>query len=770
MNMAIKSAMAVIDSRYYLLAIFDEIMNQCAEANGCRMWMCKSMGMSQYYDMLLNFYGKERLRFIYLVRDPRDVTLSFMKTPVGDCHPYAIAKKWAKLQNHALQILSDAPELVHQVRYENILSNKVQEVSKINEFMGARGDCRTLRRGSVVMLANDEELSCRAKQGREALNAKQLSYQFKNLSRGDSFTKQQFAKYLAEMEDKDMHIVESVAFEEMTRLGYDPLLVGKTVESLVFTEALVENYEALNSKLIEKMISDLAVENPDDLHRRKVQSDVLKSSLVYYTQSFSQLDLDRDNLYEDIEGEDNGKANIKFDVTDIEFNQWPSRGASQAGFLSRDSVSQRFELEETRTLSLGEDINVTFAAATQRGYYPSDREKLNQDSFLSGVKAECHDKHGKNDSKKNKRKKSFALFSVFDGHGRDGTTCSQTTREIVEREFIEDIELSKEEKSGTIVNMKNALQEVREQRRQQNKAAAEASLIKETLKKAYHKADEEMKSGDMDSDASGTTAVSLCISSDSQLHVAHVGDSRCILISSSNDTRTHQGGTSCRHDIKVLTKDHSPHREDEKARIKACGGIVMTSDQYDHDHAKSRMTTNTPSSSNEPKRVWSKEGKWPGASFTRSIGDHNAKELGIIADPEFETMCLPSDETLFVVGSDGVFDFLTNDDVAEITQSNADPADACRAIVGMSYHRWSVNEERTDDITVIVGKISKKKKRKSALKFMNKFLSSPLRSWLAQKTAGRGHNLKVKKHLLDGGEERSLSTDVTGHTVVSLVS
>ena len=85
----------IIDGKYYLLAIFDEIMNKCAEANGCRMWMCKSMGMSQYYDMLLTFYGKERLRFIYLVRDPRDVTLSFMNTPVGDCHPYTIATKWA---------------------------------------------------------------------------------------------------------------------------------------------------------------------------------------------------------------------------------------------------------------------------------------------------------------------------------------------------------------------------------------------------------------------------------------------------------------------------------------------------------------------------------------------------------------------------------------------------------------------------------------------------------------------------------------------------
>jgi hypothetical protein len=103
-----------VDSKFYLLAIFDEIMNHNADANGKRIWMCKSMGMSQFHDILLTFYGPERLRYIYLVRDPRDVTLSFMKTPVGDCHPYTIAKKWAKLQRFALQILSQTPELLHQ--------------------------------------------------------------------------------------------------------------------------------------------------------------------------------------------------------------------------------------------------------------------------------------------------------------------------------------------------------------------------------------------------------------------------------------------------------------------------------------------------------------------------------------------------------------------------------------------------------------------------------------------------------------------------------
>ena len=65
---------------FYLLGIFDAIMNFFTRQNGKKLWMCKSMGMTKFHDLLLEFYGDKRLRYIYLVRDPRDVAMSFMKT------------------------------------------------------------------------------------------------------------------------------------------------------------------------------------------------------------------------------------------------------------------------------------------------------------------------------------------------------------------------------------------------------------------------------------------------------------------------------------------------------------------------------------------------------------------------------------------------------------------------------------------------------------------------------------------------------------------
>jgi serine/threonine protein kinase len=69
-----------LESGAYLLAVFDSIMNYFTKATGKKIWMCKSMSMSKFHDLLLEFYGEKRLRYIYLVRDPRDVAMSFMKT------------------------------------------------------------------------------------------------------------------------------------------------------------------------------------------------------------------------------------------------------------------------------------------------------------------------------------------------------------------------------------------------------------------------------------------------------------------------------------------------------------------------------------------------------------------------------------------------------------------------------------------------------------------------------------------------------------------
>lgn len=54
-----------------------------------------------------------------------------------------------------------------------------------------------------------------------------------------------------------------------------------------------------------------------------------------------------------------------------------------------------------------------------------------------------------------------------------------------------------------------------------------------------------------------------------------------------------------------------------------------------------------------------------------------------------------------VIASDGVFEFLTNQMVADIVARFADPLEACKSIVNAAYNMWLQYEVRTDDITII---------------------------------------------------------------------
>ena len=54
-----------------------------------------------------------------------------------------------------------------------------------------------------------------------------------------------------------------------------------------------------------------------------------------------------------------------------------------------------------------------------------------------------------------------------------------------------------------------------------------------------------------------------------------------------------------------------------------------------------------------------------------------------------------------MIASDGVFEFLTNQSVADMVAKYPDPLEACKKVVQESYDLWLQYEVRTDDITII---------------------------------------------------------------------
>lgn len=104
-------------------------------------------------------------------------------------------------------------------------------------------------------------------------------------------------------------------------------------------------------------------------------------------------------------------------------------------------------------------------------------------------------------------------------------------------------------------------------------------------------------------------------------------------------------------------------------------------------------------------RVWLKEEELPGLAMTRSMGDGVAQSVGVIPDPElFEFLLSPEDQFL-VVASDGVWEFLSNDDVAKIVApyyAQSSPEAAANALVKEAFKKWMEEEEVIDDITCVI--------------------------------------------------------------------
>lgn len=254
-----------LNAELYLLSIFDALMDFFAEVNGkevshfintfdylflinsfkylslssslpMKLWMCKSMGMSAFHDSLLKFYGSRRLRYIYLVRDPRDVAMSFMKTPVGDKHYYAITKKWVKLQNQAIHILESTPDLLCLIHYEDLLEDRKNEISFINDFIGDTRFGGVKREASVMSIAPVEQSIENAKSGFESVKAHVLSQRWENLCRGESFAKEQLAKWQhpeTGLQKDELIIIESLAYEVMDYFEYQTSTVKSPFDGML---------------------------------------------------------------------------------------------------------------------------------------------------------------------------------------------------------------------------------------------------------------------------------------------------------------------------------------------------------------------------------------------------------------------------------------------------------------------------------------------------------------------------------------------------------
>ena len=190
----------------------------------------------------------------------------------------------------------------------------------------------------------------------------------------------------------------------------------------------------------------------------------------------------------------------------------------------------------------------------------------------------------------------------------------------------------------------------------------------------------------MDSKSSGTTCV-LVIHVGEHIICANVGDSRAILIfDEENDTNLNSSK------IFPLSFDTKPDNPGEKERIYGMGGIV--------EKMKNKYGMEV-----GPFRVWEKNKDYPGLAMSRSLGDFNGKNIGIIPEPEIVEWTLTIHSKFIVISSDGIWEFLNNKDVMEIGKKfyfENNPRGFCKELIDASTKIWEKEDVVIDDITVVV--------------------------------------------------------------------
>jgi len=175
---------------------------------------------------------------------------------------------------------------------------------------------------------------------------------------------------------------------------------------------------------------------------------------------------------------------------------------------------------------------------------------------------------------------------------------------------------------------------------------------------------------------SGTTCT-IVVARENEITVAHVGDSRVI-------AGVDHGGKKL--EVVELSQDHKPQHSVERKRIHSSGGEVKKLE------------------GDIPYRVFCKGRHYPGLAMSRALGDVLAQSVGVSCDPDISTYKRTKHDKFIVVASDGIWEFLSSQEVADMVNKQGfsgcqKSADNCSI---EAWKRWLKEEGNVvDDITCL---------------------------------------------------------------------
>ncbi|CAO2816717.1 unnamed protein product [Amaranthus hypochondriacus] len=251
---------------------------------------------------------------------------------------------------------------------------------------------------------------------------------------------------------------------------------------------------------------------------------------------------------------------------------------------------------------------------------------------------------------------------VFDGHGKKGHLVSKAIR--IRLPIL-------------VLDQKNKSVSVSDE------SGSSLNEWKQACFNAFEQMDEEIKMVEkVDYSFSGSTAVVVLKQGDDLL-IANLGDSRAIL-----GTNGQNGVTAVQ-----LTTELKPSIPEEAKRIRRFNGRVFAR----------RNEAGFP-------RAWLPDSQSPGMAMSRSFGDLVMKHYGIISTPVITHHRITSDDLFILLATDGVWDVLSNEEVALIVWGAENEKMAAKNVVDAAVQAWKIKIpcDKRDDCTAVCYFLQKK--------------------------------------------------------------
>ena len=262
---------------------------------------------------------------------------------------------------------------------------------------------------------------------------------------------------------------------------------------------------------------------------------------------------------------------------------------------------------------------------------------------------------------------NFNIFGVLDGHGEYGHYASQ----FVSRYVISHI------KNHPLIKKCDEPKEI-----YQNLTLNGYQIIANI----FTDADVQIQKEKFDVQNSGSTCI-IVIQLEEKIICANTGDSRAIMIYDTN-----YSDNLINTKIYNLSYDCKPELPNECQRIYECGGCVERAvDENEQEGG--------------PYRVWVYGEDYPGLAMSRSIGDLDAKKIGVIPNPQIVEYTLDNNSKYMLIASDGIWEFITNEEAMRVGNKfylRNDAMGLCNELYRESVNYWLKEDCIIDDITLIV--------------------------------------------------------------------